>query len=145
MDVTIESEEQTRQRLLRVLAAAEVQWLTGEYAFEEHGALPSADSDLSTALAIVRDGDQWSVLKQAGPEVRERFRVFCCHFDADIPNSGFVGWLALEFKRTLGTGVFVICGQNSRRGGIFDYWAVPAAAGGQVAHLLASLVDRSRA
>jgi hypothetical protein len=28
-------------------------------------------------------------------------------------------------KRELGTGRFVVCGQNSRRGGIFDYWGVP--------------------
>jgi hypothetical protein len=30
-------------------------------------------------------------------------------------------------KRELGIGVFVVCGQNSRRGGIFDYWGVPMA------------------
>lgn len=25
----------------------------------------------------------------------------------------------------MGTGVFVICGQNAARGGIYDYWGCP--------------------
>ncbi len=41
-------------------------------------------------------------------------------------NSGFVGWLACWLKRELGTGVVVVCGQNSRRGGVYDYWGCPA-------------------
>jgi len=44
-----------------------------------------------------------------------------------LDNSGFVGWLATHMKRSLGTGVFVVCGQNSARGGIFDYWGCPYA------------------
>lgn len=44
-------------------------------------------------------------------------------------NSGFVGWLASHLKQKLGTGVFVTCGQNSNRGGIFDYWGCPAELG----------------
>jgi hypothetical protein len=51
--------------------------------------------------------------------------------DSDLPdldNSGFVGWLASHLKTAVGTGVFVVCGQNTRRGGIFDYWGVPVEA-----------------
>ena len=40
-----------------------------------------------------------------------------------------MGWLASHLKRVVGTGVFVVCGQNSKRGGIFEYWGVPAAVG----------------
>jgi hypothetical protein len=28
-------------------------------------------------------------------------------------------------KKKLGTGVFVVCGQNSNKGGIYDYWGCP--------------------
>ena len=56
----------------------------------------------------------------------ERFALFSFHFPPGLDNSGFVGWLATHLKRRLGTGVFVICGQNSDRGGIYDYWGCPA-------------------
>ncbi len=138
MDVTLESEEQTRDRLLLVLAAAEVRWLAGEYSFKEVHAPEQVLGDLTEALAIVRDDAQWSILKRAETGDPEKFYIFSCHFSAGIPNSGFVGWLASEFKRRLGTGVFVVCGQNSERGGIFDYWGVPAEISGQAKQFLAS-------
>ena len=62
----------------------------------------------------------------AGTAGGERFALFSFHFPAGLDNSGFVGWLASELKRRLGTGVVVICGQNSERGGIHDHWGYPA-------------------
>jgi hypothetical protein len=62
----------------------------------------------------------------------ERFVVFSFHFQAGQDNSGFVGWLASHLKRAVGTGVFVVCGQNSKRGGIFDYWGAPLSVGPKV-------------
>jgi hypothetical protein len=76
-------------------------------------------------LAFVRDGEVWSVLKPSASDWEEKVTVFSFHFPEGVDNSGFVGWLATHLKRLLGTGVFVICGQNSRRGGIFDYWGIP--------------------
>jgi len=52
---------------------------------------------------------------------------FSFHFEPDLDNSGFVGWLTTHLKEALGTGVVVVCGHNAERGGVFDYWAVPAA------------------
>jgi hypothetical protein len=78
-------------------------------------------------LAFVRDEEVWSVLKAAGPDAVEPFGLFSFHFRDGLDNSGFVGWLASTLKREFGTGVVVVCGQNSRRGGIFDYWGVPMA------------------
>ena len=43
-----------------------------------------------------------------------------------------VGWLASWLKKGFGTGVFVTCGQNSRAGGIYYYWGVPAVLGAPV-------------
>jgi hypothetical protein len=37
-----------------------------------------------------------------------------------------------EWRVLNGTGVLVVCGQNSGRGGIFDYWGVPFAVGPSV-------------
>ncbi len=62
--------------------------------------------------------------------------MFCFHFPDGLDNSGFVGWLATHLKETLGTSVFVICGQNSDRGGIFDYWACPLNLGDEVAGMI---------
>ena len=61
-------------------------------------------------------------------------------FPEGVDNSGFVGWVATHLKRHLGTGVFVICGQNSRRGGIFDYWGIPL----QMRNAAQSLIDALR-
>lgn len=79
------------------------------------------------------------MLKAAGPDATESFGLFSFHFRDGLDNSGFVGWLASTLKRELGTGVFVVCGQNSRRGGIFDYWAVPVAMRSSVVRLLYQL------
>ena len=78
----------------------------------------------SDALALVRDDAVWSQLSP-GDGPGERFRIFRFHFPEGVDNSGFVGWLASRLKLEFGTGVFVICGQNSGDGGIFDYWGVP--------------------
>jgi hypothetical protein len=55
----------------------------------------------------------------------EPFCLLSFHFEPGLDNSGFVGWLASHMKQTLGSGVFVVCGQNHRQGGIFDYWGCP--------------------
>ena len=36
----------------------------------------------------------------------------------------FVGWLASRVKAATGSGLFVVCGQNTERGGVFDYYGV---------------------
>lgn len=79
-------------------------------------------------LAVVRDEDSWSALVPwtADDSEAERFGLFSFHFPAGADNSGFVGWLANHLKRELGTGVFVVCGSNRSRGGIYDYWGCPA-------------------
>jgi 2-iminobutanoate/2-iminopropanoate deaminase len=69
----------------------------------------------------------------------ESFGLFSFHFAHGVDNSGFVGWLATIMKRELGTGVFVVCGQNSNRGGIFDYWGIPIAMKDEAARILRDL------
>ena len=67
------------------------------------------------------------MLAPADASAAEPLRVFSFHFEPDLDNSGFVGWLATHLKEALGTGVVAVCGHNAARGGVFDYWAVPAA------------------
>ena len=67
----------------------------------------------------------WSQLAPCGPDAPELFALWRFHFPAGADNSGFVGWLATHMKECFGTGVFVVCGQNSGDGGIFDYWGCP--------------------
>jgi hypothetical protein len=124
VSVSDESPRETERRLREVIAAAELVAFDGEWAFFETplAAPPALTGDV---LAVVRDEDSWSWLAPADPVSVERFALFSFHFPAGLDNSGFVGWLATELKRRLGTGVFVICGQNSDRGGIYDYWGVP--------------------
>lgn len=124
VSVSIETPEETDRRLRRVIAAAQLVELDGAWSFQE------SDIDdppaLSTEMvAVVRDEDRWSWLAPATPRSSEQFVLFSFHFLPDQDNSGFVGWLASELKRRLGTGVFVVCGQNSARGGIHDYWGCP--------------------
>ena len=63
----------------------------------------------------MRDDKVWSQLVPCADQERELYTVFRFHFPNGLDNSGFVGWLASHLKARLGTGVFVICGQNSAR------------------------------
>lgn len=127
VQVSHETLEEAETRLRGVIAAAEFTIHNGTYAFEEFP-LAEFSSKVSTeALALIRDSEVWSQLIPCKDSAQELFCIFSFHFDECPDNSGFVGWLASHLKTTLGTGVFVTCGQNSSRGGIFDYWGCPSA------------------
>ncbi len=131
MNVSQESPSQTRRRLLSVIARAELHVFEGSHAFEEFdGAGPPPM--IPRALAYVRDNEVWSVLAPSADPAQELFQIFSFHFAPQVDNSGFVGWLASHLKATFGTGVFVVCGQNRRRGGIFDYWGCPISLGERI-------------
>jgi hypothetical protein len=125
MFISQETPEERDARLLQVIANTAYRELEGAWCFEEFGfeAFPQRVS--TSALALVRDEDVWSQLVPFDDSSAEKFGVFAFHFAPDLDNSGFVGWLASHLKAKFGTGVFVICGQNSGRGGIFDYWGCP--------------------
>ncbi len=97
-----------------VIAAADLVRLDGDLSFQEAPVdePPVLSEDL---LAAVRDEDSWSWLA-CGPRRRRALPAVLFHFPPGVDNSGFVGWLACWLKRELGTGVVVVCGQNSRRG-----------------------------
>ena len=76
MDVTVETPEQTQERLARVLRAADIEWLTGEYTYDEVDSLRLAATSLEEALAIVRDGNTWSILQTATNDAQEKFCIF---------------------------------------------------------------------
>lgn len=151
MDVTPETPEQTRERLLRVMAHARADALPGDYTFAEFPVAQFPAHLASTlaggALALVRDEAVWSALLPAPAHTRaeDRYAVVCFHFAAGIPNSGFVGWLASEFKRELGTGVFVVCGHNAADGGVFDYWGIPRSVAGQAIALVHAMQSAGNA
>lgn len=132
MNVSLESPEQATRRLRRVLATAQLQVLPGMYAFVEYPATALPAHEAPQALAFVRDDGGWSVLRPVQAGAAEPLAVFSFNFQPGLDNSGFVGWLASHLKATLGSGVLVVCGQNSARGGIFDYWGVPASVGATV-------------
>ena len=139
MYVSQESPEQVEARLRRVVAAASLVARDDEYAFVERPLAEFPLALVAQALAFVRDDQVWSALVPSTDPAAERFFVFSFHFADGLDNSGFVGWLASRLKRALGTGVFVVCGQNSGRGGIFDYWGAPAAMRERVEAELAAL------
>jgi hypothetical protein len=99
-----------------VMTSAQVQHLDGTWIFR-----PGVDED---ALAVVRDDTSVCSLV-AGRDAAEAFCVTRVHFEAGMDNSGFVGWLASTLKERIGTGVFVVCGDNPAQGGIYDYWGYP--------------------
>jgi hypothetical protein len=132
MYISQETTEQTERRLKQVLAAAHFELYPCNYAFVEAPFQEFPVQLVPAALAFVRDTLMWSALVPSSDERTEKFVIFSFHFQQGQDNSGFVGWLASHLKRTIGTGVLVICGQNSRCGGIFDYWGVPLSVGHQV-------------
>jgi Family of unknown function (DUF6196) len=129
MQLSPETPDRTRARLLGVLGQVELRVLDGTYAFSEHQSSSIPVAAAEGALALVRDDDMWSVLQPVSARCGEPLRVFMFHFPAEVDNSGFVGWLAGHLKAVLGTGVLVICGFNPLRGGVFDYCCVPERVG----------------
>ena len=123
MYVSDETPGQTDARLREVIRRATLVILEETYAFEELP-LEAAGQLRIDALAHVRDESVWSQLVASNQPDRELFRVFTFHFPPGVDNSGFVGWLGSRLKARFGTGIFVVCGQNSARGGIFDHWGV---------------------
>ena len=125
MFISKETPAQIRFRLLKVLAYADMKIYKEEYEFQE---FTSNDFPLRVnpeALAIVWDDKVWSQLVPSRDTSKERFKIFRFYFKEKLDNSGFIGWLGSYLKCKIGTSVFVTCGQNSRRGGIYDYWGCP--------------------
>jgi hypothetical protein len=135
VSISHETPEQIERRLRSVIADAELVALEGDWAFHE-APLDEPPALTSAVLAVVRDEDSWSWLTPAAAQDEERFALLSFHFPPGLDNSGFVGWLASRLKQELGTGVFVVCGQNSRRGGIYDYWGCPALLRDQAAQVV---------
>lgn len=142
MHVTRELDAQIEARLLTVIALADVVSYDDAFAFVESPANEIVPEIRPDAVAVVRDDEVWSQLAPIDADnaaTAERYAVFRFHFPPGVDNSGFVGWLATRLKRELGTGVFVICGVNSRRGGIYDYWGCPVALRDDVRRVIDSL------
>lgn len=127
VDVSIETPQQIETRLNRVIRLARMEIYDAPYAFKEFPLTDFAEKARHEALAFVRDDDGWSQLVPADSSDKDAFMLVRFHFPEGIDNSGFVGWLASRFKHRFGSGVFVICGQNGKDGGIYDYWGVPLA------------------
>jgi hypothetical protein len=139
MYISNETSTQTEDRLKKVIRSADFKLFEEDYYFKE---APIEGFEVEKeALAMVRDNLIWSFLIPATSTKTENFRIFSFHFSKGLDNSGFVGWLASKIKKELGTGVFVVCGQNSENGGIFDYWGVPLAIAKEVIDLVAGLTE----
>jgi hypothetical protein len=124
VNISQETPAQTNARLERVIKESRLTVYEGAYAFEEFPRADFVSRVNPQALALVRDDHVWSQLVPS-TNAAEPFGLWRFHFPANADNSGFVGWLATRLKQRFGTGVFVVCGQNSSDGGIFDYWGCP--------------------
>lgn len=144
MDISHETPEQTHKRLLQVIAQVDMQIYHQPYSFQECAPASQPILASSEALALVRDAEVWSQLVPTAALTQDIFQIFRFHFPEGLDNSGFVGWLASHLKQTFGTGVFVICGYNSRHGGIFDYWGCPMVLAEAVLQEIALLVTQGR-
>lgn len=132
MYISHETPAQTNARLRTVITEAKLRVYDQPYVFEEVSVDRFPSHYIADALAFVRDSHVWSALVPQREAQQEAFSLFSFHFPPNLDNSGFVGWLASHLKASVGTGVFVVCGQNSTRGGIFDYWGAPLSVADQV-------------
>ncbi|WP_116041285.1 DUF6196 family protein [Amycolatopsis palatopharyngis] len=140
VSISAESAAETDQRLRAVIAAAELVVHDGSWQFRE-SPLAEPPELGPEVLAVVRDEHTWSRLvpAEASEPDTEVFGLVSFHFPGGIDNSGFVGWLAGTLKARLGTGVFVVCGYNSGRGGVFDYTGFPIAVRDDVLRVIREL------
>jgi hypothetical protein len=141
MYISQETSEQTHKRLCSVIRNSDFKRYEGTFAFEEFPLNEFHSKVNQQSLALVRDSEIWSQLVESKDQTKELFIIFSFHFKEGGDNSGFVGWLASHLKQKLGTGVFVTCGQNSKRGGIFDYWGCPAELGASAIDEVEKLIN----
>ncbi len=135
VSISRERPVESEWRLRAVLRSTQLVHLPEAWCFQRIAGNPPAD-----AVATVRDVDGWCALVPATEDSGERFGLTLSTFAPHIDNSGYVGWLATVVKQRLGSGVFVICGDNPRRGGIFDYLGYPL----EVADAVRVLIDELR-
>jgi hypothetical protein len=125
--ISREAGAQTEARLRAVFRRSAISWLPGSWSFVEQ----DDAADRADWIALVRDEGQLSALCPASETTsettEERFGVFRVVLPPGADDSGFVGWLASRIKAATGSGLFVVCGQNRERGGIFDFYGVPEA------------------
>jgi hypothetical protein len=120
VSVSRELPVETERRLRNVMRAAHVVHLDGRWCFRRfRGSAPPG------ALATVNDDAGWCALVPGTDGVAALYGLTRTTFPPTIDNSGFVGWLATAIKQRTGSGVFVVCGDNPQRGGIFDYLGYP--------------------
>ncbi|GAA0956438.1 hypothetical protein GCM10009558_074520 [Virgisporangium aurantiacum] len=135
VSISAERPVESERRLRAVLGTTRLAPLPGAWCFRRIAGAPSAD-----AIATVRDVDGWCALVPAARDSGERFGLTMSTFAPDVDNSGYVGWLATVIKQRLGSGVFVVCGDNPGRGGIFDYLGYPL----ELAAAVHALIDELR-
>jgi hypothetical protein len=133
--ISREATAETEARLRRLFRDCSAEWLPGLWSFIEGEQALRRDG----SIAVVRDGAQASALVPATDDGGQ-FAVFRVVLPRDADDSGFVGWLCSRIKASTGSGLFVICGHNEARGGVYDYYGVPAAVVDEVQDLLARLV-----
>lgn len=141
MNISHETPGETDWRLRRVLALSALDVDPRAWWYQELP-IPDFPSQVrNDAIAIVRDTETWSQLVpvRQGDSPGEPVRIWTFHFPDGVDNSGFVGWLASHIKRATGSGVFVVCGQNSNAGGIYDHWACPEAVADAVLETISGL------
>ncbi|GAB2491680.1 DUF6196 family protein [Nocardiopsis aegyptia] len=129
-ELPIESEARLRQ----VLRDTDIEHLPGDWCFRRFTGAPPPE-----ALATVRDADGWCALTPADGGAAEPFGLTLSTFPPGIDNSGYIGWVSTTVKERTGSGVFVVCGDNPRRGGVFDYLGYPAEAADAVRAVLDDL------
>lgn len=147
MDTTRESPLETEVRLRGVLARSEVTFRAGTWCFEELADGEGPTSARDDALALVQNGRCWSQLVplEDGGTADEPLAVWSVEFPEDAPNSGFVGWLASRIKERTGAGVLVVCGYDSRRGGVYDHWGCLESSADEVRAVIEALRTRAPA
>src|SRR5688572_5603300 len=139
VSISTERPVESERRLRAVLRTTRLAHLPGAWGFRRvAGAAPASGAPPAEAIATVRDVDGWCALVPA--DSGERFGLTMSTFAPDIDNSGYVGWLATVIKERLGSGVFVVCGDNPGRGGIFDYLGYPL----EIADAVHALIDELR-
>ncbi|MCB9896694.1 MAG: hypothetical protein H6825_01695 [Planctomycetes bacterium] len=129
------------RRLLAVLRASAFVVRQGRWHYEQFSLAEFPRRARADALALVQNGHGWSQLVPLpdDTQAREPLVIWSFQFAPDAPNSGFVGWLASTIKEVTGSGVIVVCGYDTERGGVYDHWGCPAGVADQVFALLDEL------
>jgi hypothetical protein len=126
--VDVETPALTEVRLIGALRAADCELLEGEFAWQRIDASAFPAAVAAGAVALARNGQQWSQLAPAVGDRAETWALLSLRFSPGTNVDGFVAWFAAHLRRRIGPRLILANQFVAESGRAAFLWGVPPSA-----------------